>query len=85
MLIKALVRAAYETLGLQTFYTSGPTETRAWTIVKGVSAPQVSFFLDLSAKLVYLTPSSLVIRLPVSFIVTLNEDSLERRQCLATI
>lgn len=40
--LKALVRAAYDTLGLQTYYTSGPTETRAWTILKGSSAPQAA-------------------------------------------
>lgn len=40
--LKSLVRAAYDTLGLQTYYTSGPTETRAWTIVKGMTAPQAA-------------------------------------------
>jgi len=38
---QALVRIAYETLGLQTYYTSGPKETRAWTILKGMTAPEV--------------------------------------------
>jgi len=40
--LKALVRVAYDTLGLQTYFTSGPTETRAWTIQKGMSAPQAA-------------------------------------------
>lgn len=40
--LKALVRVAYDTLGLQTYFTAGPTETRAWTIRKGYTAPQVS-------------------------------------------
>ncbi len=39
--LKAIVTAAYNTLGLQTYYTAGPTETRAWTILKGSTAPQV--------------------------------------------
>ncbi len=34
-----LVNKAYELLGLVTFFTSGPTETRAWTIRKGTKAP----------------------------------------------
>lgn len=34
-----LVRAAYEALGLVTFFTSGPKETRAWTIQRGACAP----------------------------------------------
>jgi GTP-binding protein YchF len=40
--LKALVRAAYDSLGLQTYFTSGPTETRAWTINKGMTAPQAA-------------------------------------------
>jgi len=40
--LRALVKEAYEILQLQTFYTSGPTETRAWTIGKGWRAPQAA-------------------------------------------
>eukprot|EP00428_Durinskia_dybowskii_P066886 CAMPEP_0170379496 /NCGR_PEP_ID=MMETSP0117_2-20130122/13372_1 /TAXON_ID=400756 /ORGANISM="Durinskia baltica, Strain CSIRO CS-38" /LENGTH=363 /DNA_ID=CAMNT_0010634935 /DNA_START=138 /DNA_END=1229 /DNA_ORIENTATION=- len=40
--LKALVRTAYDALGLQTYFTSGPTETRAWTIKKGSTAPQAA-------------------------------------------
>ena len=36
------MKLAYDTLGLQTYFTSGPTETRAWTIRKGMSAPQAA-------------------------------------------
>ncbi len=35
-----LIRSAYETLGLITFFTTGPKETRAWTIIEGASAPE---------------------------------------------
>lgn len=35
-----LITAAYELLGLITFFTAGPTETRAWTIPRGATAPQ---------------------------------------------
>jgi GTP-binding protein YchF len=34
-----LIRGAYETLGLITFFTTGPKESRAWTIVAGATAP----------------------------------------------
>lgn len=37
--IKDLIRGAYETLGLITFFTTGPKESRAWTIKKGDLAP----------------------------------------------
>eukprot|EP00547_Thalassionema_nitzschioides_P007383 CAMPEP_0194200266 /NCGR_PEP_ID=MMETSP0156-20130528/946_1 /TAXON_ID=33649 /ORGANISM="Thalassionema nitzschioides, Strain L26-B" /LENGTH=406 /DNA_ID=CAMNT_0038925241 /DNA_START=190 /DNA_END=1410 /DNA_ORIENTATION=+ len=40
--LRALVREAYNILSLQTYYTSGPTETRAWTIGKGWKAPQAA-------------------------------------------
>ena len=40
--LRALVREAYNILQLQTYYTSGPTETRAWTIKKGWKAPQAA-------------------------------------------
>ncbi|MEM7542062.1 MAG: redox-regulated ATPase YchF [Pseudomonadota bacterium] len=33
------IRAGYQLLGLQNYFTAGPKECRAWTIVKGVTAP----------------------------------------------
>lgn len=38
--IKDLIRGAYATLGLISFFTTGPKETRAWTITKGSTAPE---------------------------------------------
>ena len=40
--LRILVREAYDLLGLQTYYTSGPKESRAWTIKKGWKAPQAA-------------------------------------------
>eukprot|EP00593_Proboscia_inermis_P000464 CAMPEP_0171299228 /NCGR_PEP_ID=MMETSP0816-20121228/8034_1 /TAXON_ID=420281 /ORGANISM="Proboscia inermis, Strain CCAP1064/1" /LENGTH=412 /DNA_ID=CAMNT_0011774873 /DNA_START=121 /DNA_END=1359 /DNA_ORIENTATION=- len=40
--LRALVREAYDILELQTYYTSGETETKAWTIRKGWTAPQAA-------------------------------------------
>ena len=37
-----LVRAAYDTLGLQSFLTAGKKEVRAWTIKKGATAPEAA-------------------------------------------
>ncbi len=37
-----LVQSAYQTLGLETFFTTGADETRAWTIKKGAKAPQAA-------------------------------------------
>lgn len=40
--LKSLIRATYELLGLRTFLTTGPKETRAWTIHAGMFAPQAA-------------------------------------------
>jgi GTP-binding protein YchF len=38
--LDALIQGAYATLGLITFFTTGPKETRAWTITRGSTAPE---------------------------------------------
>jgi GTP-binding protein YchF len=40
--IDQLARIGFDTLGLQTYLTAGPKETRAWTIPKGSKAPQAA-------------------------------------------
>jgi len=40
--LRRLVTEAYDLLGLRTYYTSGPQETRAWTIRKGWTAPKAA-------------------------------------------
>jgi GTP-binding protein YchF len=40
--LAALARAAYKLLGLQSFFTAGPKEIRAWTIPIGATAPQAA-------------------------------------------
>ena len=40
--VNKLVRSAYRMLDLQTFFTVGPKEIRAWTIKKGMTAPQAA-------------------------------------------
>ncbi|MBD2326400.1 redox-regulated ATPase YchF [Alkalinema sp. FACHB-956] len=40
--LQSLIRATYNLLGLQTYFTTGPKETRAWTIRKGMVAPQAA-------------------------------------------
>ncbi len=40
--LKSLIRATYELLGLRTYLTTGPKETRAWTIRIGMKAPQAA-------------------------------------------
>ena len=37
-----LIRASYNLLGLISYLTAGPTESRAWTITKGTKAPQAA-------------------------------------------
>ncbi len=40
--LDVLARVGFDTLGLQTFLTSGPKESRAWTIPKGATAPEAA-------------------------------------------
>jgi ribosome-binding ATPase len=40
--LAALAREAYKLLGLQSYFTSGPKEIRAWTIPIGATAPQAA-------------------------------------------
>jgi ribosome-binding ATPase YchF (GTP1/OBG family) len=40
--LDALIRAAYKLLNLETFFTAGPKEARAWTIHRGSKAPQAA-------------------------------------------
>jgi GTP-binding protein YchF len=40
--LNRVIRAAYRLLGLQTFFTAGPKEVRAWTVRKGATAPQAA-------------------------------------------
>lgn len=40
--LERLIEASYDTLGLMSYLTAGPTETRAWTIKKGTKAPQAA-------------------------------------------
>jgi len=40
--LHAVIRSAYKLLGLQTYFTAGPDEVRAWTIPIGARAPQAA-------------------------------------------
>lgn len=40
--LERLVRAAYKELGLITYFTTGPKETRAWTVRRGAKAPEAA-------------------------------------------
>jgi GTP-binding protein YchF len=40
--LDVLARVGYETLGLQSYLTAGPKESRAWTIKKGATAPEAA-------------------------------------------
>jgi GTP-binding protein YchF len=40
--LNRVIRAAYRLLGLQTYFTAGPKEVRAWTVRSGATAPQAA-------------------------------------------
>lgn len=40
--LSRVIRAGYQLLGLQTYFTAGPKEVRAWTVPVGATAPQAA-------------------------------------------
>ena len=40
--VARLIKSAYKLLDLETFFTTGPDESRAWTYVRGMKAPQTA-------------------------------------------
>ncbi|KAG1439521.1 hypothetical protein G6F57_019372 [Rhizopus arrhizus] len=40
--LNRLIRAAFKLLGLQTYFTAGVKEVRAWTVAIGATAPQAA-------------------------------------------
>jgi ribosome-binding ATPase YchF (GTP1/OBG family) len=40
--LNRVIRTAFELLGLQTYFTAGKKEVRAWTVRRGSSAPQAA-------------------------------------------
>src|SRR5690606_2926699 len=40
--LNAVIRTGYELLGLETYFTAGEKEVRAWTIPKGATAPEAA-------------------------------------------
>ena len=40
--LNRVIRAAYELLGLKTFFTAGPREVRAWTVHRNATAPEAA-------------------------------------------
>lgn len=52
--VDTLIRSCYTLLDLETFFTTGPEETRAWTIVRGSTAPRAgaSIHTDFETKFI---------------------------------
>ena len=40
--LNRVIRAGYDLLNLQTYFTAGPKEARAWTVMRGATAPQAA-------------------------------------------
>lgn len=40
--LEPLARVGFSTLGLRTYLTAGPKESRAWTILQGATAPEAA-------------------------------------------
>ena len=86
-MVPRLIRAGRTALCLESFYTAGPKEVRAWTIMKGTLAPQAAgmfcnqLYSAITAERIFFSrrsPHSFCEQ--VSFTLILNEDS-SRRKC----
>ena len=49
--LNKLIHTSFKLLGLETYFTGGPTEVRAWTIKKGATAPEAAASKRLRARL----------------------------------
>ena len=52
-----LIRAGFKLLGLQSYFTAGVKEVRAWTIPVGATAPQAAGVIHTDFCLLYTSPS----------------------------
>src|SRR5690606_33741440 len=59
--LNRVIRGGYELLNLQTYFTAGPKEVRAWTIPVGATAPQAAGKFTLTSKKALSAPSSLAL------------------------
>ena len=56
--LDVLARVGFDTLGLQTFLTAVPKESRAWTIRKGATAPEAAGVIDTISRRASFDPKS---------------------------
>ena len=61
--LNKLINTGYDLLNLKTFFTSGPEETRAWTIKKNTVAPKAAAVIhtDFEKKFIRLKPFHIMI------------------------
>ena len=72
--LNRIIRAGYKILNLQTYFTAGPKETRAWTVRVGAKAPEAAIarpaaMMSLVAFMMFtfqLRITALVLRTPVN-------------------
>ena len=61
--LNRLIRAGYRLLGLQTYFTAGPKEARAWTITQGMKAPQAAAVIHTDFEKGFIRAEVLVMRI----------------------
>lgn len=61
-----LARVGFSTLGLRTYLTAGPKESRAWAILQGATAPGAAGVIHLTSRRVSLRPRSCPSRTSIS-------------------
>lgn len=76
--LNRLVRAGYELLGLQTYFTAGVKEVRAWTIHKGDTAPQAAGVIHTDFEKVLFARKSSVTMILLDITVNMAPKKLEK-------
>ena len=56
--VARLIKAAYKLLDLQTFFTTGADESRAWTFRRGMKAPQTAGIIHTDFERGFILPKS---------------------------
>ena len=74
--LNQLIKEGYELLNLDTFFTSGPEESRAWTVEKNTPAPKAASVIHTDFEKKFLTTLGLLSIKPKIIVCNVDEESL---------
>ena len=78
--LEKLIKTGYELLGLCTYFTSGPKETRAWTITNSTFAPEAAGKIHTDFKRFYKSGNGELFRFCISWRLVESERIRKRKK-----